>query len=319
MLLARTPDLDLYYAACFDGKRAYSATRRGTMVGYDVSATGTFAAAGTMDTTTDFLYCATQDDLLVQGAPHYVTTIDISGATPVKQNEFDHDGPYVAPAPDTPRDPRPVGEHAQITILGNVLYVGDDHGVASAFVPHSAAPDTTPPTVVAVSPADGATGQAATTRVGIGFSDAVRFESVDPGSLRLLDAQGTVLAGTYSVQLGVVNFAPAVPLRPGATYTVLLPAGGVQDIAGNALAAEFRSTFATAGRTGQRGGRRLGRRRRDAGGSLHGRRGVDVRGDRSGRRDLPVGLRRRYGADRRRAGAGRSSTPTRRPDTTPWS
>ena len=229
-LLARTPDMDLYYAACFNGRRIYAANREGSMVGYDLADPASFEPAGRLAREAQFLYCAMQDDLLVQGGPYDVTTIHVGGARPVKMREFSS---------------RSVGEHAQVAILGNLLYVGDDHGTGSAFFPLSESPDETPPSVVAVSPRDGAVDQAVTSRVGIGFSDSVQLESVSAATARVLDEDGAVVEGTFSGQLGIVNFAPAEPLAPQTTYTLVLAAGGVSDHAGNALAAEFRASFRT--------------------------------------------------------------------------
>ena len=234
MLLARTPDMDLYYSACFDGKRMFSSPRGGgSMLEYDLSDPASFQRLSSSQRGYNVLYCAMQDALLLQGGPDVVEKFDIG-------------------VPGAPRhlgafrvDRYPDREHGQVTFLGNLVYVGDDHGVGSAFVPHSAAPDRTAPKVVAVSPRDGATGQALTSRIGIGFSDSILLESLAAGTLRLVDEEGTVVQGTYSAQLGIVNFAPAAPLKPETTYTVLVPADGVADYAGNTIAAEFRSSFTT--------------------------------------------------------------------------
>jgi hypothetical protein len=45
--------------------------------------------------------------------------------------------------------------------------------------------------------------------------------------------------------MGVVSFDPDQDLQPGTTYEVVLPSGGIADLAGNTLAAEFKSTFTT--------------------------------------------------------------------------
>ncbi len=46
-------------------------------------------------------------------------------------------------------------------------------------------------------------------------------------------AGGTAIAGTYSTQMGMINFSPALPLTSNTTYEVLFPAGGVRDSVGN--------------------------------------------------------------------------------------
>jgi hypothetical protein len=42
-----------------------------------------------------------------------------------------------------------------------------------------------------------------------------------------------------------VNFDPDQDLAAATTYEVVLPAGGLTDLVGNALVQEFRSTFTT--------------------------------------------------------------------------
>jgi hypothetical protein len=42
-----------------------------------------------------------------------------------------------------------------------------------------------------------------------------------------------------------VNFWPTRPLRPGARYELIVPAGGVQDYSGNPTAETFRMSFRT--------------------------------------------------------------------------
>ncbi len=233
MLLDRTPDLSLYYSICFNGGRLHSATRgRGNMVGYRLSDAGAFERVS-QTATGNFLYCATQDNLLLQGGPHSYAKYDISSAGSPRL--------LGSVTLDSNRN----REHGHVTLLGNVVYVGDDHGVGSALVPHSAAADQTAPSVVAVYPRNGATNQPPSSRIGVGFSDSIFFESVTAGTFRVLDDDETVVPGTYSAQLGIVNFAPSAPLEPTTTYTVLLPANGVADYAGNTIASEFRSSFTT--------------------------------------------------------------------------
>ncbi len=231
-LLSRTGALDDHYAACFDGARAFSAPRRGGQVAaYGVAEPAGFALLGATAATQNYLYCAARDDELFLGGTQAVSRMALGDGAPTWTRDIALGGG---------------GEHGHVTVLGNLLYVGDDHGRESAFVPVAADPDRTPPRVVAVSPPDGAAAQALGTRVGVAFSDSVLLESATAGTLRLVDAAGSAVEGTYSVQLGLVNFAPAAPLEPDATYAVVVPVGGVTDVAGNPVATAFRSTFATA-------------------------------------------------------------------------
>jgi hypothetical protein len=56
---------------------------------------------------------------------------------------------------------------------------------------------------------------------------------------------GQPLAGKYGLRMSVVNFDPDEDLMPGTTYEVILPKGGIADLAGNTIATELKSTFST--------------------------------------------------------------------------
>lgn len=147
------------------------------------------------------------------------------------------------------------GDLDTATPIGNVVVLSvDDDAEAdrgSAVVPWQTAPDTRPPAVRFVWPADGATGLAPTSRFGVGFDEMVDVRSAWEGSVRLYetgtDPNATRVAGTVSAQETVVNFHPFCALRPGTSYTLEIPAGGIVDFDGNAVAETFTATFTTAG------------------------------------------------------------------------
>ncbi len=129
--------------------------------------------------------------------------------------------------------------------MGNIVFVGDDHGRGSTLVPHQAAPDTIGPEVEWVHPADGASGQALTSRVGVSMSEIVDLKSVHSASFFLRPVGGgPALSGKYSKQHHLVNFSPDQPLLPGTTYEVVVT--GIRDHVGNS-GGTFTSTFTTAG------------------------------------------------------------------------
>jgi len=106
------------------------------------------------------------------------------------------------------------------------------------------APDTTPPSVTAVSPASGATGVVSSTPLHVTFSEDVDGTSLS--GIRLLDvAAGTQVAGTlaYNATTRVATFMPTVLLGSLRTYEVNVTT--VKDLAGNAMAAAFTSRFTT--------------------------------------------------------------------------
>lgn len=132
--------------------------------------------------------------------------------------------------------------------FGQVAAVGDDdHDLTSIFL-HQAGPDQTAPLVNMVNPGDGAAGQAVTSRVGITLTDQVDFLTVNDETFIVRKA-GTdqPLAGKYSVTATMVNFCPEQDLEDDVTYEVVVPQGGIKDMAGNGVAEEFTSSFSTGG------------------------------------------------------------------------
>lgn len=128
------------------------------------------------------------------------------------------------------------------TVLGNLVFAGDDHGVGTALIPHQEAPDTTPPVVEWMHPPSGSTGVALTTRVGLSFSDHVDVGSLTEATIHLEDDTGAVVPARLSAQLGLVNLAPLDDLGLSRTYRVI--ADGVRDVAGNA-SPRFEGTLTT--------------------------------------------------------------------------
>jgi hypothetical protein len=69
------------------------------------------------------------------------------------------------------------------------------------------------------------------------------------GSVRLYetDNPSVRVPGQINVQESVVNFSPDGVLTPGTSYTFEIPAGGIVDYNGNAVAEPFSLTFTVAG------------------------------------------------------------------------
>jgi hypothetical protein len=111
---------------------------------------------------------------------------------------------------------------------------------------HATDPDTTPPRVDSVEPKPDATGQSVKSRIGLSFTDNIELATVHPGSLIVRPLDGEPVSGKWGLYMTVLAFDPDEDLLPNTTYEVILPAGGVKDLVGNGIAAEFRSTFTTA-------------------------------------------------------------------------
>ncbi len=142
------------------------------------------------------------------------------------------------------------GDLDTMTPLGNVVMVSVDEDAidhATGIFPWREAPDTRGPRVNWIVPADGATSQALSSRIGMTFDEFVELGSVFSGSIQVR-AMGTTtpIEGWFSGQDAQVNFWPRYPLAPSTTYEVIVPAGGVTDISGNPTTTELRSSFTTA-------------------------------------------------------------------------
>lgn len=232
--------LPFYYATCFDGLKLYGSVRNadGKMFGYDLTDPGRFVAEDNTLPIADQLYCATQDEFVFQGAQEKIHKVNVRD--PRRYLEVGH-GALFAEGSDQAHH----SDHGQVMPMGNLVYVGNDHGSGSGFIVHDRNPDLTPPKVRTVSPRPGAQRQALTSRIGVAFSDSILHGSVNASTFIVRPKGGTPIAGTYSVQLGIVNFSPSQPLLPGTTYEVSLPAQGVRDYAGNAIAEAYKSEFTT--------------------------------------------------------------------------
>ena len=129
--------------------------------------------------------------------------------------------------------------------LGNLVVLGDDKYNGSFIFPHQAEPDTAGPAVNMVVPINGAVGRSRRSRIGLTFTDQIDLRTVHAASLIVRPLDGTPISGQYSLQTGIVNFSPDVPLEPNTVYEVVVPSGGITDVSGNTTIREFRTTFTT--------------------------------------------------------------------------
>ena len=112
-------------------------------------------------------------------------------------------------------------------------------------------PDTTPPTIVSVSPFDGATNVATDSAISVNFDEAMDALTIDGNTIELRDASDSVVAAVVSYNAGTqtATLTPTNPLLGSSTYTVLVSGGAidprVKDIAGNALVNDVSWSFST--------------------------------------------------------------------------
>lgn len=233
-LLSRVARLKDYYATCFDGRYLHASTRGfgARMQSYDLTDPIQPRLINDSLLIDEQLYCATQDHFVFQGAQEYFHKIDVSQSSSFQETGR---GTLGVDHPD----------HGQVTPFGNLIFVGNDHGSGSAFFPHQATPDHQAPELVRQSPAPGDSNVALTSRIGVAFSDYIQFESLTPNNFQVRDEHGEGVNGTFSVQLGIVNFSPTNALRARTRYDVVLKAQGLRDYAGNGLIHDIRYSFVT--------------------------------------------------------------------------
>ena len=103
-------------------------------------------------------------------------------------------------------------------------------------------PDTTAPTVLSTTPAQGATGVALTSAVKASFSKAMNSATLTPATFTLTGPGATAVPGTvtYTATGFVATFTPTSPLAPSTLFTATITTGA-QDQASpaNAVAAKY--------------------------------------------------------------------------------
>ncbi|MDQ7825102.1 MAG: Ig-like domain-containing protein [Candidatus Eremiobacteraeota bacterium] len=114
-----------------------------------------------------------------------------------------------------------------------------------------AAPDTTPPTVILVSPSNAEIDVAINKKINATFSEEMDPLTITNLNFTVKDSAGTSVVGlavTYDLITKIATFTPASNLAPNTTYTATITTG-VQDLAHNAMAADYTWTFTTGTRT----------------------------------------------------------------------
>jgi Domain of unknown function (DUF4082)/Bacterial Ig-like domain len=111
--------------------------------------------------------------------------------------------------------------------------------------------DTTPPTVTATTPTNGATGVALASSVTALFSEPIDPATVNTGTFELRTPSNALVAGTMSYDAATrgAAFTPSAPLSATTTYTAVLRGGAtdprIKDVAGNPLSTTVTWSFTT--------------------------------------------------------------------------
>ena len=145
------------------------------------------------------------------------------------------------------------GDNDWVTPIGNVVFTSVDEnaikGRATEVHPWQLLPDTKSPTETWSYPADGATNLRTTSRIGVSFSEAIDIKSGwKAGHVMLYETalgQTSRVDAQVNVQDTIVNVSPTAPLKPNTSYTLEIPAGGLEDFNANKLQTGFKMTITT--------------------------------------------------------------------------
>ena len=130
------------------------------------------------------------------------------------------------------------------------LSFNDSNYFVDVLFDEEAGPDTTPPTIVARTPAPGASAVATGSTVRVTFDEALDETTVNGGTVLLSGPVAPVAATvTYEAETRTAVLTPSVALPVQTIHTVTVKGGaaGVTDVVGNAFAADSVWTFTTAG------------------------------------------------------------------------
>ena len=110
----------------------------------------------------------------------------------------------------------------------------------------SLASDTTRPTIIATSPALGATNISTNTPITVTFSEPMDLSTINDTTIYLgSSANNGIYPGIVTYAGTTANFTPnAFPLGYSSSYNIIVTSG-VKDLAGNSLASNYSSGFTT--------------------------------------------------------------------------
>jgi hypothetical protein len=128
----------------------------------------------------------------------------------------------------------------QFEILADTTKTGQELGVII-----ESTPDTTPPSVSSITPANGATGVSRTTTISVVFSENIQFATFKSGFTLKKTSDSTVVSGTYSYNPSTktATFTPSSSLLASTQYTVEIK--NVYDLEENNMTSTFTSSFTT--------------------------------------------------------------------------
>jgi methionine-rich copper-binding protein CopC len=140
----------------------------------------------------------------------------------------------------------PNASSVTVTVTAGVKDLGGN-ALSPVFTSTFVTRDEEGPTVIATSPANGATGVSTSAVVSITFSEAVEASTVNATTITMrVTSSGTAVPGTvsYNPTTHVATFTPSSALAQNTSYTVTV-SGSIRDPAGNVMGPDFVFSFST--------------------------------------------------------------------------
>ena len=238
------------------GLRFYkSATNLGPHVGSLWTGTGTLLTSVTFTggTTSGWQQVMLPTPVPVLANTTYVASYHTpSGHYSVTQSQFALGGVDAAPLHalgNAVSGGNGVFRESATPIFPNQSFASSNYWVDLVFSTTSG-PDTTPPTVTAVTPLTGATGVSVGANVVATFSEQMNPATITTTTVELRNASSALVPATvsYNSLNRTATLDPSGPLANLTAYTATVKGGaaGVKDVAGNPLAADVTWSFTTA-------------------------------------------------------------------------
>jgi hypothetical protein len=185
-----------------------------------------------------------------QVAPSTVTTSTFT----VSANGAPLAGTIALSGPDVvflPGAPLPASTTVSVAASTELADLAGNHLAAplSWSFTTGAGPDTTPPSISARSPADGASDVPVGAPIVLTFTEPLLPATVGPAALTLADGLGVAVAGALSLAGDTLSFQPSQPLSYRTSYVATFHHGPT-DLAGNPSTADATISFTTAGLPG---------------------------------------------------------------------
>lgn len=232
-LLSTVRNLPRMYAIVVGhNDRIYSAGRDGNFLNHSFEDPRKLVEVKNAMIGQDQLYAAVQDDHVFLGRQNNVVKVDMNDEMNPK---VIGEGTLGRGNPD----------HGQVTPMGNLIFIGNDHGTGSALFCHQRGKDTHAPTIHTTFPKDGSTGISTSSRISILFSDYIDTETIKEENIVVRPSGGEPVAGIFSYAFNTLSFGPDEEFEVDTTYEVVLSAGGITDVMGNALEEETILRFST--------------------------------------------------------------------------